>query len=90
MQELKSYLVSIRTEDADLFDRVLHRLSHQSKIKAGSRLSSIIPMIEKTIYEVSLSEEEVVILALSCPGGYEYFSDAGVKKAIDEYLHKNT
>ena len=90
MQELQKYLVTIQNKDADLFDRILHRLSHQSKIKVGSRLSTIIPMIEKTIYEAELSEEEVVILTLSCPGEYEYFSDAGVKKAIDEYIAKNT
>lgn len=90
MHTLRNYLATIQNEDRDLFDTVLSRISHQSNIRPGNRLSTIIPMAEKTTYEVAISEEEASVLALSCPGMYVYYSDNAREEFIIDYINECT
>jgi hypothetical protein len=87
MQELKNYIAIIPNEHADQFDIALHRISHQSKIREGSRLKTIIPSSRQTTYEVALSEEEASVIALSCPGKYEYYTEDRMSESINEYVN---
>lgn len=86
MHELQQYLATIQNQDRDLFDDVLRSISHQSGVRSGNRLSSIIPMDEKTVYEVALTVEEAVVLALACPGEYVYYTDSHINNAITDYM----
>lgn len=88
MHELQKYIATIQNGDRDQFDSVLSKISHRSGVRPGSRLSSIIPMAEKTVYEVSLNEEEAVVLALACPGEYIYYNDSYINDAISDFMHQ--
>jgi len=72
---LEFYIAIIRNGDRDRFDIVLSGISEQSGIKPGNRLSTIAPMEETTVYEVSLSIEEAIVIALACPGQYLHYPD---------------
>lgn len=86
MQELKTYIAVIPNEYLDHFDAVLDRLSHQSDLRPGSRLSTIIPMDTKTTYEVALTDEEAAILALSCTGIYAHYTEKRITESKIEYM----
>jgi hypothetical protein len=90
MQELKKYIAVIQNKDADHFDIVLAKLSLRSNIRVGNRLTTIIPAREQTTYEVALSDEEACLLALSCPGRYEYFSDDKISESINQFMKETT
>ena len=77
---LEFYIAIIRNGDRDRFDIVLSGISEQSGIRPGNRLSTIAPMVETTVYEVSLSIEEAVVLALACPGEYSHFHNEDDRK----------
>lgn len=86
MQEFKIYLALILNEDCDQFDIVLDRLSHQSGLKPGARLATVVPMRTKTLYEVSLTVEEACALALSCPGEYKFYEEDKKRLFMVAYL----
>jgi len=86
MQELKTYLAIIPNEFADQFDIVLDRISHQSNVRPGSRLSTIIPMATKITFEVALTDEEAAVLALSCPGEYAHYTEKRITESKIEYM----
>jgi hypothetical protein len=90
MQELKTYLAIIPNEFLHQFDVVLDRISHQSNVRPGSRLTTIIPMLEKTTYEVALTDEEAAVLALSCPGLYAHYTEKRISESIVEYMDETT
>jgi len=90
MQELKTYVAIIPNEFVDQFDIVLNRISHQSNVRPGSRLSTIIPMLEKTTYEVALTDEEAAVLALSCTGIYAHYTEKRITESMIEYIDETT
>jgi len=90
MQELKTYVAIIPNEYTDQFDIVLDRISHQSNVRPGSRLTTIIPMAAKTTYEVFLTDEEAAVLALSCTGIYAHYTEKRISESIIEYMDECT
>ena len=91
MPEFKTYIAIIQSGDYDLFDTVLDCIKLHSGMYEKSRLMSIIPMDTKTVYEVSLTEEEAVVLTLSCPGEYSNHTEATMNQHSEEYVNdRNT
>ena len=90
MQELKTYLAIIPNEFLHQFDIALDRISHQSNVRPGSRLTTIIPMATKTTYEVALTDEEAAVLALSCTGIYAHYTEKRISESIIEYMDECT
>ena len=85
MDNLKTFLATIPNENRDQFDIALDRISNESGVRVGSRLSYIQPSDKNTIYEVSLSDNELTIMKLSCPGVYtRYNRKNGVITFIEE------
>ena len=90
MQELKTYLAIIPYEFVFQFATVLDRISLQSNVRQGSRIETIIPMPTKTTYQVSLTDEEAIMIALSCPGIYEYCTEGKISESMAEYIDEST
>jgi pheromone shutdown protein TraB len=90
MQELKTYLAIIPNEFLHQFDIALDRISHQSGVRPGSRIETIIPMATKTTYEVALTDEEAAVLALSCNGIYAHYTEKKITESMIEYVNENT
>jgi len=73
MNKLKHYEVTIPEEDKWWFLDNLSKVSKQSGVRVGKRLNSIHTIISETaftVFGVSLSDDELIILKLSCPGKY--------------------
>ena len=87
---MKTYLAIIPNEFIRQFDIALDRISHQSNVRPGSRLTTIIPMHEKTTYEVALTDEEAAVLALSCPGIYAHYTEKRISESMVEYMDEFT
>jgi len=47
-------------------------------------------MLEKTTYEVALSDEEAAVLALSCPGIYAHYTEKRISESMVEYMNECT
>ena len=85
MNTLKTYIAIVPTEFTDQFYTILDRIGHQSNIRQGNRLSTIIPMRENVTYEVALSDDEAIVLKLSCPGIYAYYTEKKITESMIEY-----
>jgi hypothetical protein len=70
---LDFYIAIIGNKNRDRFDTVLSGISELSNVRPGNRLTTIAPMEETTVYEVSLSTDEAIVLALACPGEYLHY-----------------
>lgn len=87
MYELKTYVAIIPNQFLDLFDIVLNRISNESNVKPGNRLSTIIQLNGRTVYEVSLTDEEASVIALSCAGTYVHYSEKIMTESKIEYTY---
>jgi len=73
MNRLKKYVATVLYEDKDRFLDMLSVIGKQSGVHEGNRLSLIHDIISEadfTVLGVSLSDNELIIMKLSCPGKY--------------------
>ena len=78
--KLETYLAIIPNANCDQFDICLDRLSTESGVRANRRLSSIIPCNSVVAYEVDLTDDEAIVLALSAPGQYLHKGDKNIRE----------
>lgn len=84
------YRATIPNESRDEFDTALDRVSRQSGIMTGHRLRFIMPNIIVTIYEVFLSDAELLVMILSAPGSYHFVKDKEDQMFMRSFLAETT
>lgn len=83
---LTLYRATIPLRSLNDFDRVLDNLSQTSGVLPGHRLKYIMPEPSHTIYEVLLSDEELMVMTLSLPGVYHMIRDKEDQQFMRSYL----
>jgi hypothetical protein len=68
------------------FDRALLRVKMNSPSLMASRIITIVPGVPRTLYEVSLTADEAVFMALATGGSYTFYDEESRRQKKLEFI----